>query len=287
GDQSGNVATFDNAGTWDITDNSGIVRGSSSANVIDNTGLLEKTGGTGASTLNLALANAGMVEVTSGTLELGGAVTGTGSFVIGAAGTLKVDGSMAGTQTVTFAAATGELVLNNPNGNHLAPTGAISGFGGNDAIDLPTFAFSAATTLVWHQTNAAQGTLTVTDGSKVAVLTLDGNYTGVSFAQANDGSGGTLITDPPAGKSSAGKASGAAGVTADAARASEAGAPSPFHMPVESVVAVFAARGFGEADQGSTWLGDGKAEAPGHAHPMPAMAFEIAAAGAGLHGSLL
>jgi len=40
--------------------------------------------------------------------------------------------------------------------------------------------------------------LTVSDGTNTANLALLGQYTAASFAMATDGSGGTLIHDPPA-----------------------------------------------------------------------------------------
>jgi len=43
----------------------------------------------------------------------------------------------------------------------------------------------------------ASGTLTVTDGTHLAQLHLIGNYLAATFTSANDGAGGTLLTDPP------------------------------------------------------------------------------------------
>ena len=53
GDSSGDKAFLDNTatGTYDITDDSAIGRGSSTASDIKNAGLFEKTGGTGTSTI--------------------------------------------------------------------------------------------------------------------------------------------------------------------------------------------------------------------------------------------
>jgi hypothetical protein len=45
----------------------------------------------------------------------------------------------------------------------------------------------------------SKGVLTVSDGTHVAKLNMVGNYTLASFHAAPDGSGGTLITDPPVG----------------------------------------------------------------------------------------
>jgi len=45
--------------------------------------------------------------------------------------------------------------------------------------------------------NNLSGTLTVTDGSHTAHLTLLGSFTPGQFTSASDGHGGTVITDPP------------------------------------------------------------------------------------------
>jgi hypothetical protein len=43
------------------------------------------------------------------------------------------------------------------------------------------------------------GTLTVTDGTHTASLTLLGQYSAQNFTLASDGHGGTMITDPAVG----------------------------------------------------------------------------------------
>ena len=50
------------ARTWDIADNSGIARGADTASFIDNAGLIEKTGGTGTSTVTPAITNTGKIK---------------------------------------------------------------------------------------------------------------------------------------------------------------------------------------------------------------------------------
>ena len=78
GDAAGDVAklTIASTGTWDILDNSGIARGKSTSSAITNHGLLEKTGGAGTSVITPKATSDGTVRVSSGTLELKGAVTG-------------------------------------------------------------------------------------------------------------------------------------------------------------------------------------------------------------------
>ena len=64
--------------TYDILDNSGMGLGASTASYIHNGGLFEKTGGTGASAIAPAISNTGTIEVTAATLDMQGAITGTG-----------------------------------------------------------------------------------------------------------------------------------------------------------------------------------------------------------------
>ena len=52
--------------------------------------------------------------------------------------------------------------------------------------------------------NHLSGTLTVTDGTHTANLTLLGQYSTADFSLATDGGTGTLVTDPPSSASTAG-----------------------------------------------------------------------------------
>jgi hypothetical protein len=106
-------------------------------------------------------------------LELFGPSAASVSFAAGAAGTLKLD---AATQF----------------------TGHVSGLAGHDAIDLANFDFDEDSNLAYKANNThSGGTLTVQDGEHIARIALLGQYMASSFAMASDGSGGTLITDPP------------------------------------------------------------------------------------------
>src|SRR5262249_4366579 len=97
---------------------------------------------------------------------------------------------------VTFAGNTGTLQLDQSQSFH----GTVTGFGGQDQIDLGDIHFGANTT-VGYAANASNtgGTLTASDGLHTATFTLLGQYTPLSFAPADDGHGGTMITDPPVG----------------------------------------------------------------------------------------
>ena len=93
---------------------------------------------------------------------------------------------------VTFTGATGKLVLDQP----ATFTGAVSGFGAQNGIDLSQIAFGANTTLGYSENNSGTGgTLTVSDGAQSAKIALLGNYMASSFAAAGDQHGGTLVTE--------------------------------------------------------------------------------------------
>ena len=111
--------------------------------------MFEKTGGTGTSAIAPALTNTGTVLVSSGVLDLQGAVSGTGADTISGASTLEFGSTVAGGQTIGFAGAGGALDLGDPQGF----SGKISGFdtvGSNDTLEI-----SAPWTYLGFSENAA------------------------------------------------------------------------------------------------------------------------------------
>ncbi|HZZ62277.1 MAG TPA: hypothetical protein VFE63_14075 [Roseiarcus sp.] len=159
GDAAGDVAklTITATGTWDITDDSGIARGTSTSSAITNNGLLEKTSGTGASVITPKVTNTGVntgggavdggIYVSSGTLDFKGAVIGgavatpgpdTISTISGASSSvLEFDAAVAssatvGSQDIVFGSGGGTLDLTKPTNFW----GEISGFAAGDAVDL-------------------------------------------------------------------------------------------------------------------------------------------------------
>jgi hypothetical protein len=94
---------------------------------------------------------------------------------------------------VTFAGPSGTLLLD----SSWSFRGEVAGFGGQDRIDLADVAFGDQTTLGYARSSAAAGTLTVSDGIHAARIALLGNYVASSFAAANDGHGGTLLSATP------------------------------------------------------------------------------------------
>ncbi|HEV2159968.1 hypothetical protein [Bradyrhizobium sp.] len=95
---------------------------------------------------------------------------------------------------VIFAGPNASLVLAQAS----AFTGTISGWQDHDSIDLGDILFSdGATSLAYAQNNDnTGGTLTVSDGTHIATLSLLGQYSAADFALSSDGHGGTLLTDP-------------------------------------------------------------------------------------------
>jgi hypothetical protein len=118
-------------------------------------------------------------------------------------------------QNASFWGPTAVLELDNLPGFRAKISG-MSGAG--QQIDLDRFTFSSGESVTWAQSGAS-GTLTVTDGAKVANLTLIGTYVSSDFHLTNDGHGGTFVADPrPAATlptSAAGFAQAIAGLPSD------------------------------------------------------------------------
>ena len=191
GDSSGDVAklTIASTGTWDIVDNSGIALGSSKSSAITNHGLFEKTGGTGTSVIAPKATNDGTALVSSGTLELKGAVSGTGTDTISGASTLEFGAGVGtaatlGDQDIGFSGG-GTLHL-------LAPTtfyGEISDFGSGDTVELKgSWAFSAisetggVTTLTLASSSTTHGFQFVGDYTQSELTIASGTTTKITYA---------------------------------------------------------------------------------------------------------
>ena len=180
GDASGDTALLDNTsrGTYDITDDSEIGLGSSTASFIQNAGLLEKTGGTGTSTIAPALTNTGTIAVTAGTLDLEGAVTGKGIDKVSGASTLEFDSAVAATQTVDFLGGASAVDLIDPNGF----SGKIADFASPDTVQLSgDWAFSSFS----ENSAGTLGTLTLASGASDHAFNFIGDYTASDFKIAS------------------------------------------------------------------------------------------------------
>ena len=126
------------------------------------------------------------------TLQLSNPLSGpSGSATIGAGATLEL--SAANSSSVTFAGSTGMLKLDSPS----TFDGVIYNFTGNgtlsssDQIDLKGINFNTVSD------SYSNGVLTVTDGTHSAALDFNGAFTLANFKFASDGSGGTILYDPP------------------------------------------------------------------------------------------
>ena len=179
GDTSGDAATLINAsgGTWDIADDSGILLGSSTSSIV-NAGLLEKTGGTEVSPIAPNIENSGTIAVTSGTLDLEGAVTGAGTDKVSGASTLEFDSSVSGNQTVDFtnspAGGASVIDLIDPRGF----SGQIENFASPDTVDLSgDWVFSGFS----ENSNGTLGTLTLASGGIEHSFTFVGDYMASDF----------------------------------------------------------------------------------------------------------
>ena len=140
---------------------------------------------TGDSAISSAITNTGTIEVESGTLTLGGSVSGSGHIVIDAGATLALSGS--DSQAIEFADG-GNSKLELLAGSSLSSTATIEGLAVGDEIDLSAIDYKLASATF------VNGVLEVTDGTHTVDLTLSGDFSKLYFAGTNDGSGGTLVT---------------------------------------------------------------------------------------------
>jgi autotransporter passenger strand-loop-strand repeat protein len=95
---------------------------------------------------------------------------------------------------VVFAGPAATLVLDQAS----SFTGTLSGWQDYDSIALGDILFSDGVTSLSYAANGdnSGGTLTVSDGTQTATLSLLGQYSAADFALSSDGHGGTLISDP-------------------------------------------------------------------------------------------
>jgi hypothetical protein len=185
GDPAGDVAklVIASTGTWDILNDSGIRLGSSPSSLITNSGLFEKTGGSGTSAIAPQLVNKGSVLVSSGALDFEGAVSGNGADTVSGASTLEFDSTVGGGQTASFTGGGGALDLIDP----LGFAAKISGFAATDKVELSgDWVFSSFS----ETGNGMMGTLTLSSGSNHLALHFRGDYSASDFSIA---SGATTI----------------------------------------------------------------------------------------------
>jgi autotransporter passenger strand-loop-strand repeat protein len=157
----------------------------------------------GAVASGAVISNGGTERVYSGGLAIGASLFSGATLLVASGGAISggltlhdghatIDGAMAAGQTVRFAGSAGTLQLDN-----LAAFGAaISGLSvPAEKLDLSGFAFVGGESVSWTQAGTS-GTLSVHDGAKTASLTLIGTYATGDFHLADDGHGGTFVSDP-------------------------------------------------------------------------------------------
>jgi len=148
---------------------------------------------------------AGNEQILAGGRAISTAVTGGGFLVVSSGGTINgatmsggtveiQSGGLTGANPITYTG--GAALILDASANFI---GTIAGFtAAGEYLDLRDIAFGASTSMSFVEAgNNLSGTLTVTDGSHTAHLTLLGNHTPGQFSSASDGHGGTVVTDPP------------------------------------------------------------------------------------------
>jgi hypothetical protein len=150
------------------------------ANTIVNSGTLEAAG-SGGLALHSDVANDGVLWANGGNLTVDGDVSGSGSARISGNASLEIGGAF--DQQILFDdSAAGTLKL-----DHLADfTGVLTGFNGNDVLDLSGIAGASATLSYTENAQGTGGTLSVTDGGHTASIAFAGQYTASDFHIAAD-----------------------------------------------------------------------------------------------------
>ena len=158
------------------------------ANTIVNSGTLEATG-SGGLVINSDIDNSGLIWAHGGNVTANGAVSGTGTALLD--GTATIDFGAASSSNVTLdAAAIGTIVLH----DSFDFSGVVSGFNGNDQLDLADIMFGVDTSMSYFENlDGTGGTLSVTDGAHTANIALLGDYSADGFELVADNILGTLV----------------------------------------------------------------------------------------------
>jgi hypothetical protein len=201
---------------------------------ITNAGRIE-AGPKGLATLSSAVDNTGELIASGGTLTVEGAVSGGGK--------VEIDGGLADlastfNENVAFLGAGGGTLELAHSRDY---AGEISGFSrtGATALDLADIPFVSGTTTASFSGTTTSGVLTVKDGSAVAQITLEGNFTRSTFTLSSDGHGGTKVVDPPAATRFVAAMAGFGASAGEVSRqASETAHPRPMALVVPRLDAV-------------------------------------------------
>jgi Ca2+-binding RTX toxin-like protein len=179
----GSSLLTDSTSTIEIGGNAGATAGSIT---VDPGGVVSGSGTVDAAGL---VVDDGLVQANGGTLVLG-AVSGTGTLLVGLGADLVVGGAAGPGLTVDFAGA-GTLTL-----EQAGFSAAIENFGPSDTIILPV---SGATSAAYALEAPGEGILTILDGSQVVqTQTLLGSYGDEVFNVAGSSGNGTVLLASPA-----------------------------------------------------------------------------------------
>jgi hypothetical protein len=189
GEIGGNGLLLTNQGVIDANGTNPLIV-DTGASAVTNSGTLEATNN-GELFVASNVTNTGQLIANNGTAIFAGAVSGTGTATVQGAGSIEFGSTT--TANTTFAPGAGGTVTFDA-ASTLTGKLSITGFTLGDTIDLADINFSGSGPSLAF----SKGILTVSDGTHVAKLQMIGSYTLASFHAASDGSGGTLITDPPA-----------------------------------------------------------------------------------------
>ncbi len=121
--------------------------------------------------------------------EVGGAVSGAGSFTLDGKSMLQFESSVGAKQTITLNGKD-EIALNEAQEFHAL----IAAFGTGDSIDAMNFARGSTTWSFLENGAHTLATITLKDGADVAHFHLSGDYVKSDFTVRPDAAGtGTLI----------------------------------------------------------------------------------------------
>jgi T1SS-143 domain-containing protein len=149
-------------------------------NAVINTGTLEAIG-TGGLDVHSGVVNDGLLWANGANLDLDGNVSGSGSALLSGHASLELGGSF-NEQILFDSTAEGTLVLDHSADFH----GMLSGFDGNDTIDLSDILAGTASLNYTENAQGTGGVLTVTDGTHTANIAFAGQYSTADFRLGSD-----------------------------------------------------------------------------------------------------
>ncbi|PPQ16966.1 hypothetical protein CV770_23205, partial [Bradyrhizobium sp. AC87j1] len=159
------------------------------SNTVVNSGTIAASGG-GGLVIDSDVDNSGLLWAHGANITLNGSVNGSGTALMDGVATIEF-GAASSAHVALDAAATGTIVLH----DSFDFSGVVSGFDGNDHLDLLDVAFGDGTTASYVANQAGTGgILSVTDGVHTANISLLGQYDPASFQTEADKNTGTLIS---------------------------------------------------------------------------------------------